>query len=62
MKELLTTSADVLSINVGIPIPFQHRNRQVVSGIYKEPIFLFLFKQPATQDIIFGFWKKELLP
>lgn len=38
MNVFLTTSAEVLSINIGFPIPLQHRNKEVVSGIYKEPI------------------------
>lgn len=38
MNLIHTTSAEVLSINVGLPIPIIHRNREVVSGIYKEPI------------------------
>ncbi len=30
--------AEVLSINVGVPIALQYRSKEVISGIYKDPI------------------------
>jgi MOSC domain-containing protein YiiM len=37
MSVFSTTSAEVLSINVGLPMSLHYRNKVVISGIYKEP-------------------------